>query len=105
MINRLQKPSPIDYVNYIFGANPADIWEFTINSDKYRLINEWRGDAKLYKNDVLISEEDKPLHLNSKKPFMETEAGGEKIKIYLKAVLSIKIRVEVNGHFIQEAYI
>lgn len=105
MITRLQTPSMIDYVKYIFGADPLDIWEFRINDEKYRFVNGWRSGAKLYKNDALILEENKMFHLNSNKPYIETEVGGKKIAIYMKAIVSVKIRVAVDGQFMQVDYI
>lgn len=105
MIKRIQKPGILAFIDYFVGPEPIDIWEFVINNDKFRLVNGWGSGAKLYKNDKLIFESRKSLHLNTKKPFIEIMADGTKISIYLRAWLSVSIKVAVNDQFMQEGYV
>lgn len=105
MITRKQKPGLLAYFRYGFGADPQDIWEFVIDGEEFRLINGWRSGMKLYRGDELIAENKRAGHLNSKKPMIQTEVSGKKIAIYVRAILSVSVRVSVDSTFISEKFI
>ncbi|HPN15294.1 MAG TPA: hypothetical protein PLF71_04245 [bacterium] len=105
MIRRTKKPGFMDFYNYFKGEDSQDIWEFEIDHDLYEAVNSWRQGFFLYKNNQLILEEKKLLHLNPRKPLAELESNGRKIKIYLKSFLNNNMRVAVDDKFIQHDFI
>ena len=105
MIKRLQKTSAISYFSYFSGGDPTDVWEFDANGAKYKLINGWRSGAKLFKNDELLLENKEKYVTNSNKPFMEINDEKTKITIYIKAAVSVKVKVAVNDQFLQNDFV
>lgn len=66
-----------------------------------KAVNTWFEGFSLFLDDKLIAHEKKNLHLDRDVPFIsiviKTHDGEEKLDVFVEAVITIKILLQVNG--------
>lgn len=110
MIHRTAKAYLWDNLGYSFGGNARDVWEFEAGGLPCRVVNEWRSGARLLVEDVVVAENNRLHAFQDKTPALSavvTDGFGRpiKIEVYVRAVLTVKINVSVDGKRLSEKYV
>jgi len=110
MLQRKTSTSWRDYLAYIKGADPIDTWEFKVGGLEGRIVNGWRSGLKVLVDDRLIDQRNERIAVRGTEPFLACSApdalGTEhRIEVYVRAVLTVKIRVDIDGMALSPAFI
>ncbi len=105
MLKRLTKASFKDYWYFIIKKYPIDIWEFETNGIYGRITNEWKNSVtKLFINNIEVVSNNELFAVQGDKPFLVYEANNNHIEIYVRALLFVKIKVKINGKFLNDSF-
>lgn len=107
MIKRLTTTKWHDYLNF---WRAKDEWSFDVDGQTFRVMNQWIGPTKLLQGDRVVVEGQAAFETSGKKPFLQakvrTNGTTERsISVYVKAILTVKIRVEVDGTDISNGFV
>ena len=112
MIHRTAQASVSDCVRYFFwgGENPRDEWAFEVDGLRGRILNEWRCGATLFVHDTILAHSNKLFEVAGRKAVLsatatDSQGTARKIDVFVRAIVSVKIRVEVNGSPILKEFI
>ncbi len=107
MVRRLTTTKWYDYINW-FGAK--DEWSFELDGVDFRVTNQWIGPTKLSQGDRILAEGQAAFEASGIKPFLQAKvrtngALERSITVYVKAILTVKIKVEVDGTDISNGFV
>lgn len=100
-MKRIRSASRGESLRYMIGGNPSDIWEFDVGRCRCKVVNEWRKGAKLFVNDAVVDSNAKTFAVTGSKPLLSAvieDAGVlRKVEVFVRAILRVKIRVDIDG--------
>ena len=110
MISRTGRASLRDYFRYFKGANPCDVWEFDVDGLRGKIVNDWRHGVKLYVGGAVVAHNEKLLAVSGKMPMLTATvvdgAGtAREVEVFVRALLQVKVRVQVDGRPILDKFI
>ena len=110
MVIRTVRASPGDYLRYLVGGNPRDEWEFQVGDVHCKLLNEWRGGAKLFVNGVIVANDKRLFEVSGRKPMLSAGVADEidvvrTVEVYIRAILSVKARIDIDGVPISNGFV
>jgi hypothetical protein len=106
MLKRLSKASFKDYWYFMTKKYPVDIWEFETNELRGRVVNEWENSvSRLFINDVEVDFNNELFAVKGDKPSLVYTSDNNHIEIYFRAILFVKIKVKINGKFLNNSFI
>jgi hypothetical protein len=106
MLKRLSKASFKDYWYFMTKKYPVDIWEFEAEELHGRVVNEWENSvSRLFINDVEVDFNNELFAVRGDKPSLAYVSDNNHIEIYFRAILFVKIKVKINGKFLNNSFI
>ena len=104
-IKRITKTSWKDYINYFKKKYPIDIWKFSFKDIEGRIENNWKHGAKLFINGVEVDANKNLLAVKGDKPLLSFTDEKTTVGVYVKALLYVKVKVEINGEILNDTFI
>ena len=97
LISRITKTSWKDHLRYFTKNHPIDIWEFTFQDNIGRVENDWKKGASLYINDEKVDMNEDLFAIKGKKPLLSFSDNENRVEVYVKALIFVRIKIKVNG--------
>lgn len=102
MVRRLTQTK---WYNYINAFTAKDEWAFELDGLDFRVVNHWIGPTKLLVGDTVLAQRQAAFETTGKTPFLQVtyktnETTERVIAVYVKAILTVNIRVEIDGRSI-----
>lgn len=105
MVKRVTKASFKDYWYFMTKKYPVDIWEFEMDELRGRVINEWENSvSRLFINDVEVDSNNELFAIKGDNPSLVYISDNNHIEIYFKAIFFVKIKVKINGKFLNKSF-
>lgn len=107
LVQRLTKSHWYYYFLWHLGRDEWSIW---LEDLEFRVANRWFGPMRLLCGNHVLAESTKVFDVLGKKPILEAnvQTGSmveHSISIYAKAILRVKIKVEVDGEEISNGFV
>ena len=107
MVRRLTTTKWYSYLNW-FSAK--DEWSFELDGLEFRVINQWIGPTTLLQGDRVLAQDQAAFETSGNKPFLiakvrTSESMEHSIAVYVKAILTVTIKIEVDGKEISNGFI
>jgi hypothetical protein len=106
----VQRTTKSPWYYYILWHLGRDEWSIFIEDLEFRVVNHWIGPTQLWCGNQVLAEMTREFVISDKKPILaaNVRTGStieHSISIYAKAILSVKIRVEVDGEDISNGFV
>lgn len=106
MLKRLTKATFKDYWYFMTKKYPVDIWEFEVGELHGLITNEWENSlTKLFINDVEVDYNHDLFAIKGDKPSLVYISDNIHIEVYFRAIFFAKIKVKINGKFLNNSFI
>ena len=96
--------------HYVLWHLGRDEWAFSVDGVEFRVTNQWIGPSKLLQGDKVLAESRGLFAVSGTKPFLTATvptANGKtrSIAVYIRALLRVNARIEVDGEDISKGFI
>lgn len=106
----VQRLTTTPWYHYILWHLGKDEWSFVLDGSDFRVVNQWIGPTKLLQGDRVLTEGKALFEASGKTPFLLTKVrtngtAERSIAVYVKALLIVKVRIEVDGKEISNGFV
>lgn len=104
-LSRLSPPRLSDLIDFVKGGNPVDVWNFSFAEVEGTVRNEWRSGAKLYVMGNMVDSNEDFVSVKGTEPVLSYTHGDIQIDVFVRAILSVKLNIAINGEMISDGFV